>query len=65
MYVTNSPQELTHQQVVDTDRLGHHLLHEHGRRMDEIAGLPLRALHELEHIEESMGLLDLRHSHEL
>jgi hypothetical protein len=63
MYVANSPRERSHEEHVDADRIGRHLVHSHGRRADEIAGLPLRALHELEHIEESMGLLDLQHSH--
>jgi hypothetical protein len=61
MYDANSPRGLTDQEHADL--LGHHLVDDHGRRTDELTGLPLRALHELEHIEESMGLLDLAHSH--
>ncbi len=63
MYAAKSQRVLTHEDHVDAERLGDHLVHYHGRRPQEIAGLPLRALHELEHIEESMGLLDLQHSH--
>ncbi len=63
MYVAHSSRELTDHEHDQADQLGHHLIHDHGRRAHEIVGLPLRALHELEHIEESMGLLFLRHSH--
>jgi hypothetical protein len=48
---------------VDPDGLRDHLVHHHGRRPHEIAGLPLRALHALEHFEGSMGLIDLEHGH--
>jgi hypothetical protein len=48
---------------IDGERLGEHLAHDHGRMLHEIAGLPLRAIHELEHIEAAMGLLPLQHQH--
>jgi hypothetical protein len=37
--------------------------HDHGRPPHEITGLPLRAVHELEHFDDTMGLLDLHHRH--
>ena len=52
-----------HHVYVDADGLGDHLVHYHGRRPLEIVGLPLRALHALEHFEGSMGLIDLEHGH--
>ena len=48
---------------IEGERLGEHLAHEHGRMLHEIAGLPLQAIHELEHIEAAMGLLQLNHHH--
>ena len=46
-----------------SSRLHHHLLHEHGRDGREINGLPLADLHHFEHVEQAMGLNDLRHQH--
>ena len=40
-----------------------HMLHEHGRDGREIDGLPLADLHRFEHVEQAMGLSDLRHHH--
>ncbi|MGZ4615972.1 MAG: hypothetical protein ACXV4A_10440 [Actinomycetes bacterium] len=40
-----------------------HLIREHGRARHEIAGLPLAAVHRLEHVDQTIGLLDLSHSH--
>lgn len=44
-------------------RLLEHLLHDHGRARHELDGLPLGAIHELEHFDQSLGLLDVHHSH--
>jgi hypothetical protein len=63
MHVSNAPQERTDQQPVDAEWLVEHLVHDHDRLPREIAGLPLRALHDLEHFEQSFGLLDLHHRH--
>jgi hypothetical protein len=49
--------------AVRSSRLYHHLLHEHGRDGREINGLPLADLHHFEHVEQAMGLNDLRHQH--
>jgi hypothetical protein len=49
--------------AVDAQALADHLIDDHGRSAHEISGLPLHAVHELEHVEEAMGLLGLRHSH--
>jgi hypothetical protein len=40
-----------------------HMLREHGRTGRETDGLPLEALHRFEHVEQAMGLTDLRHRH--
>jgi hypothetical protein len=40
-----------------------HLVRDHGRASHEIDGLPLGAVHRLEHIDQTMGLLDLNHRH--
>lgn len=63
MYVADAPRELTDQEPVDAERLDEHLIHDHGRPPHEITGLPLRAVHELEHFDDTMGLLDLHHRH--
>jgi hypothetical protein len=63
MYGATGTQELTDQRCADAEWLEDHLVHDHDRRPHEIAGLPLRAVHELEHVEDSMGLLDLHHRH--
>jgi hypothetical protein len=44
-------------------RLHDHLRHDHGRQERELDGLPLAAVHRLEHLEDDMGLLQLRHRH--
>lgn len=41
----------------------HHLTHDHGRARHEIIGLPVAAVHRLEHFDQTMGLLHLNHSH--
>ena len=63
MDTANHPLEMTGQDDADVERLADHLMHAHGRLPYEIAGLPLRAIHGLEHFDESLGLLALRHSH--
>ena len=63
MYAADSPLELTNEMPVDAEQLDEHLIHDHGRPPHEITGLPLRAVHELEHFDDAMGLLDLRHRH--
>ena len=50
--------------AVLSSRLHHHLLHEHDRDGREINGLPLADLHHFEHVEQAMGLNDLRHQHQ-
>jgi hypothetical protein len=40
-----------------------HLLHDHGRTEEEIAGLPLAELHRFEHVEHALGLHTLSHQH--
>jgi hypothetical protein len=63
MYVAKAQRQLTDQEPVEAEWLGDHLIYDHGRPLHEIAGLPLRAVHELEHFDESLGLLALHHSH--
>ena len=48
---------------VDDEALRDHLVHDHARLPHELAGLPLASVHELEHFDETMGLLRLRHRH--
>ena len=55
--------EMTDREPVEAERLDEHLIHDHGRTAHEIARLPLAAVHQLEHFDETMGLLDLRHRH--
>jgi hypothetical protein len=63
MYVANTPWERIDQKPVEAEWLDEHLIHDHGRLPHEITGLPLRAVHDLEHFDESVGLLDLQHRH--
>src|SRR6478609_3279677 len=42
--------------AVDAERLYDHLVDDHGRAPHEILGLPLDAVHELEHFDVEMGL---------
>ncbi len=51
------------QLALRSSRLHDHMLHEHGRPGREINGLPLADLHHFEHVEQAMGLNDLRHQH--
>jgi hypothetical protein len=41
-----------------------HLLHDHGRTAHELDGVPLPAMHRLEHLEQTMSLVHLGHHHE-
>ncbi|MGH8970367.1 MAG: hypothetical protein ACRDV1_10510 [Actinomycetes bacterium] len=52
-----------HDHLLHEHLLHEHMVHDHGRAAHEIAGLPLTAVHELEHFDETLGLLDLRHRH--
>ncbi len=49
--------------LADDELLRHHLLHDHRRVAHELAGLPLESVHELEHFDDTLGLLRLRHQH--
>jgi hypothetical protein len=40
-----------------------HLMRQHRRPAREIEGLPLAALHRFEHLEQTMGLIQLDHVH--
>jgi hypothetical protein len=40
-----------------------HLIRDHGRSAHEIDGLPLVAIHRLEHVDQAMELLYLDHRH--
>jgi hypothetical protein len=48
---------------MDSSWLFLHLLRDHGRTDPGFGGLPLEALHRLEHVEQELGLLVLGHSH--
>jgi hypothetical protein len=63
MSIAQAPREQTDQEPADAQRLDDHLIHDHGRAPHEITGLPLHAIHDLEHFDEAMGLLELRHRH--
>jgi hypothetical protein len=63
MSIAHAPRELSNQEPADAQRLDDHLIHDHGRAPHEITGLPLPAIHDLEHFEEAMGLLQLDHRH--
>ncbi len=45
------------------EQLRLHLLHAHHRAAHELSGLPLDAVHELEHFDAAFGLLQLDHTH--
>ena len=63
MSTAHSPRELTDQEPADAQQLDDHLIHDHGRAPHEITGLPLHAIHDLEHFDEAIGLLKLHHRH--
>lgn len=48
---------------IETRELYEHLVEDHHRLPHELVGLPLDAVHELEHFDDVMGLLSLRHRH--
>jgi hypothetical protein len=64
MSIADATWELRDHEPVDAQRLDDHLIHDHGRAPHEITGLPLHAIHDLEHFDDAMGLLDLHHRHE-
>jgi hypothetical protein len=43
--------------------LHEHLVRDHGRAHHELNGLPLAAVHRLEHVDQAMELLHLDHRH--
>ncbi len=47
----------------DAERLHEHLVRDHHRARHELDGLPLDAVHELEHFDQSLGMLALQHAH--
>ncbi len=49
--------------LADDELLRDHLLQDHRRVAHELAGLPLVSVHELEHFDDTLGLLRLRHRH--
>jgi hypothetical protein len=54
---------MTGDEADETDGLRDHLIDDHGRAAHELTGLPLSAVHELEHFDEAAGLLRLQHRH--
>jgi hypothetical protein len=63
MHVADAARERIDQDPVEAEWLDEHLIHDHRRPPHEITGLPLRAVHDLEHFDESLGLLVLQHRH--
>ena len=63
MHVADAAQERTEPNPAEPAWLEEHLTNDHGRLPHEITGMPLRSLHDLEHFDESLGLLDLHHCH--
>jgi hypothetical protein len=58
--------QLTHREdgtAQHTSWLHEHLLRDHGRTEEELAGLPLADLHRFEHVEHELGLHQLSHHH--
>jgi hypothetical protein len=62
MHANTAPQRNNHNPALP-GWLEDHLIHDHGRLPYEIARMPLRAVHDLEHFDGSLGLLDLHHCH--
>jgi hypothetical protein len=52
-----------HELATQTSWLHDHLLHDHGRTEEQLAGMPLAGLHRFEHVEHEMGLHRLSHRH--
>ena len=46
-----------------SSHLHDHLVRDHGRTGRELDRLPLADLHRFEHVEQAMGMNDLRHQH--
>jgi hypothetical protein len=63
MHVPDVPRPRTSHESLDADWIVDHLIHDHGRSPHEISGLPPAAVHDLEHVDESLGLLYLHHCH--
>ena len=60
---TAQPDASTLAEPVHVDALHDHLVHVHRRRRHELRGMPLTAVHDLEHLDDELGLLLLNHSH--
>lgn len=50
-------------ELLAADDLREHLVTAHGRAPHELGDLPLDAVHQLEHFDVSMGMLELPHRH--
>jgi hypothetical protein len=51
-------------QALTMEELREHLVVGHGRAAHELGALPLDAVHELEHFDDTVGLLQLHHHHD-
>jgi hypothetical protein len=49
--------------LLDPVLLHDHLVHHHHRPSSELTGMPLGAIHRLEHFDDAMGMLALDHRH--
>ena len=45
------------------ETLREHLVREHGRRGHELFGVPLDAVHRLDHVDQDAGMVELEHTH--
>jgi hypothetical protein len=63
LHVTDGPREQAKLEPVEDEQLRCHLIEDHGRAPHEIIGLPLAEVHGLEHFDEEVGMLHLRHRH--
>jgi len=62
MHANTAPYRTKHNPALPA-LLEDHLINDHGRMPHELTRMPLRAVHDLEHFDESLGLLDLHHCH--
>ena len=62
MHANTAPYRTMHNPALPA-WLEDHLINDHGRMPHELTRMPLRAVHDLEHFDESLGLLDLHHCH--
>ena len=62
MHANTAPYRTKHNPALPA-WLEDHLINDHGRMPLELTRMPLRAVHDLEHFDESLGLLDLHHCH--